>query len=71
MKIKRALYGYSTTKKGRKIYKSYSEGLVKELNGFFIGGAVLIPLDKARIIEGIFDSRKVTFKRYDMLKALI
>ena len=72
MKIKRILYGYSTVKKGRKLYKSSSEGLVSSLNGFFIGkGAILIPSSKAKIIEDIFNSRKVKFKRYDLFKALI
>jgi len=72
MKMKRILYGYSTTKKGKKVYKSSSKGLVLELNGLFIGrGAVMIPFEKAKIIEEIFSSRKVKFKRYDLFQALI
>ena len=72
MKIKRILYGYSTIKKGKKIYKSFSKGLVAESNGISAGrGAVLMPLEKARIIEDIFNSRKVKFERRDMFKALI
>ncbi len=72
MKIKRILYGYSTVKKGKKLYKSLSKGLVAELNGFFIGrGAVLMPIGKARIIEDVFNSRSIRFKRYDLFKALV
>ncbi len=72
MKIKRILYGYSTTKKGKKLYKSSSKGLVLELNGLFVGrGAILIPLGKANVIEGIFNSRKVKFEMHEFFKALI
>lgn len=69
MKIKRVLYGYSTTKKEKKVYKSFSKGLVKEFNGIPVGrGAVLIPLEKAGIIEEIFNSKKVGFERYDLFR---
>lgn len=72
MKMKRILYGYSTVKKGKKLYKSFFKGLVSELSGLFIGrGAVLIPIDKAKIVENVFNSKKVKFKRYDLFKALI
>ena len=72
MKLKRALYGYSTIKKGRKLYRSFSKGLVAELNGLFIGrGAVFMPIGKTQIIKNLFDSRKIKFKRLDLFKALI
>lgn len=72
MKIKRILYGYSTSKKGAKLYKSFSKGLVKEFNGIFVGrGAILVPSSKAKNIEEVFALRKVKFKRIDMFKPLI
>jgi len=69
MKIKRILYGYSTVKKGKKLYKSFSKGLVKEFNGIFVGrGAILIPSAKANDVEDVFSARKVKFKRYDLFR---
>lgn len=71
MKIKRILYGYSTSKKVKKVYKSFSKGLVKELNGFSVGrGAILIPSTKSKDIEEVFGARKVKFKRYDLFKRI-
>ena len=64
MKVKRILYGYNTKKNK---YESSSNGLVSDFNGLFVGrGAILIPSEKASIIEEIFGSRKVIFKRFDM-----
>jgi predicted nucleotidyltransferase len=64
MKVKRILYGYSTKKDK---YESSSSGLVSDFNGLFAGrGAILIPSEKASVIEEVFGSWKVTFKRHDM-----
>jgi len=69
MKIKRILYGYSTSKKVKKVYKSFSKGLVASFNGFSVGrGAILVPSARAKDIEDVFGARKVKFKRYDLFR---
>lgn len=73
MKVKRILYGYSTSKKkDKKIYKSFSKGLIKELNGSVIGrGAILIPIKNTKHIEKVFNEKRIKFKREDLFKVLI
>lgn len=73
MKVKRILYGYSTSKKkGKKIYKSSSKGLIKELNGSVIGrGAILVPIKNAKHIEKVFNEKRIKFKREDLFRVLI
>ncbi len=68
MKVKRALYGYNTTKihKGKK-YQSSSEGLVKEIGAQRIGKAsILLPCNKAKKLIKTLDLFKIKYKKTDV-----
>lgn len=72
MKIKRALYGYSTkkTEKG-KTYRSSYEGLVKHYGGMYLGrGAVMLPVKKSESICSLLDKYKTKYQKIGVLLPL-
>lgn len=72
MKLKRILYGYNTIKRSdKKTYKSFYQGLIKEMGGFSPGkGCLLIPINNSKYIENIFKENKIKYSKVEVLKPL-
>lgn len=72
MRIKRILYGYNTIKRSdKKTYKSFYQGLIKEMGGFSPGkGCLLMPINNSKYIENVFKENKIKYDKVEVLRPL-
>ena len=67
-KLNRVLMGYETKKKYKsKIYKSSSEGLIRQYEGKKLGpSSIIVPFKKSNIFEDLFRNFKIKYRKIDV-----
>lgn len=67
-KLNRILIGYETKKKYKsKIYKSSSEGLIRQYEGKKLGpSSIIVPFKKSNIFEDLFRNFKIKYRKIDV-----